>query len=232
MNTQTLIHFLEKLSPRQKYYDLKAKLPTQHLLSSIDKHEFRQLLKFKDNTGHPQYKKYFNTPYWLHLNVKRALYLGLNRSKPISILDIGCGFGYFPYAARFYGHDVKAIDVPGDVLFQKVSEFLDVQRYNFIIQEFKPFIDLGTKFDLVTAFQVCFNNHTEGHPWGCDKWEYFLEDLFANHMNTGGRIYLEFNWSPHVHGWMSAEVKELFKTRYKAKFDGQSRVWLHAPGSI
>ncbi|MCB9964007.1 MAG: hypothetical protein H6857_03595 [Rhodospirillales bacterium] len=220
---------LEKFDLRQGYYHYKAGLPTQHLIASLDQEEFRKLLKYKDDTGHPQYKKYFNAPYWLRLNIKRALSLGLNRSTPLNILDIGSGFGYFPYVAHFYGHQVKAIDLPGDVLFKRASEFLHVNRYDYAIAPMTPFRDFEEKFDLITAFQVCFNGHIEGEIWHAQEWDFFLSDLFRNHITPGGRVYLEFNWSPYVSGWMPAEVKTLFRKKYRARFQGESRVTLFSP---
>ena len=225
--------YLQKLcarfSPKQFFYHLKAKQPTEHLLHSIDQEAFKALLKFKDDTGHPQYKKYFNVQYWLRLNVKRALYLGLNRKQPLSILDIGAGFGYFPYVAKFYGHDVIGIDLPDDVLFEKASEFLNVKRQEYRIERETAVPSFGQKFDLVTAFQVCFNGHIEGDIWQKDEWDFFLKDLFENHINDGGSLYMEMNWSPHIGGWLPEGVVSLFKDKYRASFDGPSRVILQAP---
>ena len=221
--------FMEKFSLKRLYYRWRAKVPTEHLLASIDAEEFRTLLKYKDDTTHPQYKKYLNVPYWLSLNVARALSLGLNRSKPLSVLDVGSGFGYFPYAAHFYGHEVVAIDVPGDVLFDKASEFLGVDRRFHVIKPKTKLPKFDTKFDLVTAFQVCFNGHHAGEDWGREAWDFFLKDIFKHHMNEGGRVYLELNWSPVIQGWLPVAVRELFLDIYGAKFDGPFRVTLFAP---
>jgi SAM-dependent methyltransferase len=219
----------DRLSLRRLFYFWKAALPAEHLLASIDEASFRGLLKYRDETGHPQYRKYFNAPYWLRQNVARALGLGLHRTLPIRILDIGSGFGYFPYAAHFYGHDVVGLDVPGDVLFDKASEFLGITRKHHTI-EFKKKLPLfDKKFDLVTAFQVCFNGHIDGPLWGVEAWEFFLNDVFENHLNDGGRIYLELNWSPHIQGWLPEAVRDLFVETYKARFDGLSRVTLYSP---
>lgn len=218
-----------RYSPKQLFFYWKAGLPTQHLLSSIDQEEFRKLLKYKDDTGHPQYKKYFNAPYWLRLNVQRALYLGLNRAKPMSILDIGSGFGYFPYAAHFYGHEVVAIDLPGDTLFEKAAEFFKLDRRDYTIKSLTKIKSFKKKFDLVTAFQVCFNGHIEGELWGLKEWQFFVDDLFAHQVNPGGKIYLELNWSQHLKRWLPEEVEEHFKEQYEADFDGPSRVTLYHP---
>jgi len=226
----SLLHKLQvRISPKQFFYHLRAKQPTEHLLASIDEGAFRALLKYKDDTGHPQYKKYFNAAYWLRLNIQRALYLKLNQAETKSILDIGAGFGYFPYVAKFYGHDVLGIDLPGDVLFNKAATFLNIKRQEYTIERNVAMPSFEQKFDLVTAFQVCFNGHIEGEIWGVKEWDFFLKDLFANHMNDGGKVYFEMNYSPHIDGWLPREVADMFRDQYRAQFDGPSRITLFAP---
>ena len=220
---------LDKISFKRAYYDFKAIQPTEHLMHSLDHEELGKLLKYKDDTGHPQYKKYFNAQYWLRQNSRRALSLGLNKSKPLTILDIGSGFGYFPYVAKFYGHDVIGIDLPGDILFNKASEFLNIDRRDYAVEPMKPMPSYDKKFDFITSFQVCFNGHIENNLWQTKEWDFFLSDLFQHHMKEGGRIYLEMNWSPVIKGWLPQNVVRLFKEKYKAKFDGPARVMLFAP---
>ena len=75
-----------KYSPVQAFYYWRSKQSAEHLYHSLDHDELKSLLKYKDDTGHAQYRKYFNASYWLQKNVQRAAYLGLHRKKPISIL--------------------------------------------------------------------------------------------------------------------------------------------------
>lgn len=222
---------LQKFSLKQLLLWLKSRQPTEHLYHSIDHEAFKTLLQYRDNTGHPQYKKYLNAEYWLRKNVKRALYLNLNRSAPQSILDIGCGFGYFPYVSKFYGHSVIGVDLPDDKLFQKASEFLNINRQDLRIEPFTLISPFEQKFDLITAFQVCFNGHIEGEIWGEKEWDFLLNDLFTNHMNPKGKIYLELNWSQHIKDWLPQDAQSLFKKKYNAKFDSKSNVTLSAPGA-
>ena len=229
----SLLHrILDKISLKRAYYDYKAKQPTEHLMHSLDHDELAKLLKYKEETGHPQYKKYFNASYWIRQNARRALSLKLNKSRPLNILDIGSGFGYFPYVAKFYGHDVIGIDLPGDVLFNKASEFLNIDRRDYTIEAFTPMPIYDKKFDFVTAFQICFNGHIENELWGEKQWDFFLSDLFKNHMNENGRVYFEMNWSPAIQGWLPDDVTRLFKQKYKANFDGPARVMLRAPDAL
>ncbi|MDB2682723.1 class I SAM-dependent methyltransferase [Alphaproteobacteria bacterium] len=205
---------------------VRSARPTQDVLATIDRDEFKKLLKYKLKTLDFHYQKYFNVDYWMRLNVRRALTLGLHRMKRSSVLDIGSGFGYFPYVARFYNHEVIGLDLPGDELFKRVSEFLELDIRDVVIQPQSPLPDFKAKFDLVTAFQICFNGHKSDGLWGVDEWRFFLEDLYQNHMNEGGRVYLEFNYEPAHEGWVSGEIKALFDQEYKARWRGPSRVLL------
>ena len=83
-----------------------------------------------------------------------------------------------------------------------------------------PMPSYNKKFEFVTSFQVCFNGHIENELWGKKEWDFFLEDLFQNHMNKDGRVYLEMNWSPAVQGWLPAEVTQLFKEKYNERMCG------------
>ena len=43
--------------------------------------------------------------------------------------------------------------------------------------------DFGIKFDLITAYSICFNNHFNPDLWTKKEWEFFLMDLANNHCN-------------------------------------------------
>jgi len=203
--------------------------PTQDVLATIDRDEFKKLLKYKFKVHDLHYQKYFNIDYWMRLNVVRAMALDLHRRKNLSILDIGSGFGYFPYAARFYHHQVVGADLPGDELFEKVCDFLELDIRALEIKPLTPLPDFGTKFDLVTAFQVCFHGHRSENLWGVKEWKFFLDDLFSNHVNDGGRMYMDLNYEPALGQWLPDDVIALFKNEYGARFRGYSRVTLYKP---
>lgn len=223
-----LLASLSDISIKKYLYHLRSRQVAEHLYYSIDHEEMRKLLKYKEQTGAGQYKKYFNTKYWLHENIRRVMMLGLRRNKALSILDIGAGFGYFAYCARYYDHKVVCMDL-ADVLFSKANEFLGVDGREYRIEPMTAMPSYGTKFDLVTAFQVCFNRADDGTLWGLREWDFFLEDLFENHMNAGGRLYMELNWQASLQAWLPADVKAMFKSKYNAQFEGGSRVNLYAP---
>jgi SAM-dependent methyltransferase len=225
-----LIRLIDK-SPVYAWKWYRSKRHTEDLMASMDWQGFEELKKYKHQTGHPHYKKYFNMPYWLRKNMQRVLILRLNRTqKRLKILDIGAGFGYFPYAAMFFGHEVVALDIPGDTLFGKACAFMEIPKVHFTIEAKQPLPeDMDGPFDLITAFQVCFNNHYADWPWGAEEWDYFLAHLFDKHLKPGGQVYLELNYHQKVQDWLPADAKKLFREKYKAQFTGFSRVKITKP---
>lgn len=217
--------FLDK-SPRYMWCWHKARRHTDDLMASFDREGLARLRDFKDHSPHPHYKKYFNASYWLRRNMQRALFLGLSSSHPaLRILDLGAGFGYFPYIARFFGHEAEALDLPGQRLFEESCRFLDVPQTQHTISAEAPLLPGMTKsYDLITAFQICFNAHYTDTPWGAQDWEKFLDGLLKRHLKPGGRIYLEFNYHHGIGCWISDDVNLLLKSKYKARMNGRSRV--------
>jgi hypothetical protein len=60
---------------------------------------------------------------------------------------------------------------------------------------FEPLPALG-RFDLVTAFQICFDRHPNGENWGVAEWDFFRRDVEDHLLLPGGRLMLEFNGLP------------------------------------
>lgn len=145
--------------------------------------------------------KYANRRYWLLLNIERAVQLQLHRSSPLRILDIGCGPGYFLAVTRALGHQFNGIDAPESYLTpverRVYSELLDALNCRqhvspVLIERFAP-LPLGdARYDLITAFWICFNRHCQPDTWGVDEWRFFIDDA-ARHLNANGRILLELN---------------------------------------
>jgi len=53
--------------------------------------------------------------------------------------------------------------------------------------------DLGERFDLVTAFSICFNGHKRANLWTSKEWAFFLNDLEKRFLRAGGEIFLGMN---------------------------------------
>jgi SAM-dependent methyltransferase len=108
------------------------------------------------------------------------------------VLDLGCGAGYFIYIAQLLGHDCVGLDTDEQTMFSEITQLLGVERVIWRIQPFVPLPPLNKKFDLITAYRICFNDHKGENLWGLAEWEFFLNDL-AKHLAPNGRIWLEFN---------------------------------------
>jgi hypothetical protein len=152
--------------------------------------------------------KFLDVKTCLPVVIKRAHGLGLHRSPPLDILDIGTGVGFFPVVCKHYGHRVVAIDRDGNQVFEDVTKWLAVDRRSWEITPFQPLPGLGLKFDLVTAFMVNFDrvDGADDAPWGVPEWTFFLRDLGANHLVEGGRVALLLN----AHTMQVGEVMAYF----------------------
>lgn len=160
--------------------------------------------------------KYFNIRPWILENIKRALRLGLADCRGQRILDIGTGFGYFPYTCEFMEHRPEALDIPGHALYDRVIDALKVNRRKHRVEAFEPLPSADAGYDFVTAYQLAFNRPDKATVWGAPEWAFFIEDVLNNQLAEGGRLHLELNWSFHLDDWYDRETRQLFD-RYGAK---------------
>ncbi len=152
-------------------------------------------IKAKYKIANPgiSYQKYVDIDYWLFENLRRAYVMGLhNKTKKSTILDIGTGPGYFPFICGFYGHDAEALDVPDNEMYNEMTGKLGIKRYDQRILPFRH-LDIDRKYDLITAFMICFNNHQQPDLWHIREWDYFINSLFSRNLHPGGEVVLSFN---------------------------------------
>jgi hypothetical protein len=95
-----------------------------------------------------------------------------------------------------------------------------ITRTGFKVEPYKSLPDLGRRFDVITAHQICFNGHKTEKLWGVEEWDFFLDDLEENHLNPGGTIALEFNEEPLI-GFYTKEVRKYFESRSTRIFRGR-----------
>src|ERR1700719_1301948 len=74
--------------------------------------------RYPEGSNFPTINRFANVPYWIRINIERAQDLWLDRSPPLSILDLGCGAGYFLYVCKFFGHEVLGLDLDDHQLFR------------------------------------------------------------------------------------------------------------------
>ncbi len=149
--------------------------------------------KYKIENPSISYQKYLEINYWLFETLRRFYVLGLHKKhKKIKILDIGTGAGYFPFICNFYGYEAEALDVPDNEMYNEIIKELEIKRYVQYIDSFEK-IDVHRKYDLISAFMICFNRHGQQDVWHIREWEYFLNSLHDNNLNPGGEMFLSFN---------------------------------------
>ena len=139
-------------------------------------------------------EKYLNISYWVFENLIRAFDLNLHRQQGLKILDLGCGPGYFVYIANYFKHDAEGLDIGSNDLYNQMIASLSLTRYEQAIMPFKPLsLPSRKKYDLISAFMICFDGHGTDEMWGTDKWNFFIQDIENNHLQEEGKIFLGLN---------------------------------------
>jgi hypothetical protein len=148
--------------------------------------------------------------------LRYALKLGLNNSSPKKILDIGTGVGYFPYICNRYGHDGHAMDLGDFPVFNELIQLLDVDRMDYCVKPFEQLPAVVGKYDLITAFLICFNNHNQNDLWGVKEWDFFLKDLAKNQLNPQGKVFFHFNYEKKTGKPFDLKIADFF-IQHRAK---------------
>ena len=199
---------------------LRAKgfpLETKRVIETIDPAGFEQIRRrYAVADPGADWPKYLDLDRWIGVNIRRIRQLELDLARPKRILDLGCGAGYFLYIAQLLGHWGVGLDMDCLPMFREITRLLDVRRVVQRILPFRPLPNFGQKFDLITAFMVCFNNHKMPGLWGVSEWEFFLNDL-AKHLKPRGRAWLELN-QEYDGTFYTPELREFFQKR-GAKID-------------
>jgi cyclopropane fatty-acyl-phospholipid synthase-like methyltransferase len=198
---------------------LRARALAAKADAAIDQLKFQEVISKHASEGYDSYK-YFDKQLWLRSKMMRAIELGLDKAPPLSVLDIGCGAGYFLYCCKYLGHDVHGIDLPHYEFYREMVALFGIPRTGFRIEPCKPLPALGRRFDVITAHQICFNGHKTEHLWGPEEWEFMFNDLQENLLEPGGTIALEFNEEPEI-GFYTEEVKRYFELRSARIFRGR-----------
>lgn len=167
--------------------------------------------------------KYADHELWLWQNIVRAGRLRLHESRPLRILDIGCGPGYFLAATRALGHESYGVDQPEEYfspverqVFSELVKALRVREFvsPLLIQRFQGMTLPVQNLDLITGFLICFNRHRQPDEWGVKEWQFFVEDA-RRHLRPGGWLHLELNPHPERYRelpWYDAPTKAYFES--------------------
>ena len=184
---------------------LKAKKKLEALLE----------IKHKQDNTDPDstaQEKYLNYKFWLKESLLRAFKLDLHNSvNKKNVLDIGTGAGYFPFICKELGHEGLCIDVPDNDLYDQITDSLDLIKFKRLIKCFEPLsLKIDERFDLITAYMICFNNHKQEDLWGSEQWKFFISDLQSNYLKENGKIVLNFN-EEEPGFYFSSELKSYFR---------------------
>src|SRR5437773_9629422 len=187
-------------------------LETKRVIETIDPAAFEQIRRRHavENPGE-HWPKYLELDRWIAISIRRIREIELDLVRRKRILDLGCGAGYFLYIAQLLGHSGLGLDVDCVPMFSDITRLLGVRRVIQRIRAFDPLPVLGAKFDLITAFMICFNNHKMPDLWDVPQWEFFLDDL-AKHLTPRGRVWLELN-QEYDGSFYTPELKEFFQKR-------------------
>ena len=101
-------------------------------------------------------------------------------------------------------------------MFGDLTRLLGVRRVIWQINAFDSLPDALGRFDVITAFLICFNRHKQANVWGVPEWDFFLDDL-GKHLTPRGRVWLELN-QEYDGTFYTPELKEFFEKR-GAKID-------------
>jgi len=207
-------------------------LETKRVIDTIDPVEFEKIRR-RYGVAEPgaDWPKYLDLKRWIGVNIRRIRQLELDLAGPKQILDLGCGAGYFLYIAQLLGHSGVGLDMDRLPMFREITQLLGVRRVVQRIDAFRPLPVVGQKFDVITAFMICFNDHKMPGLWGVPQWEFFLDDL-AKHLKPRGRVWLELN-QEYDGTFYTRELKEFFRKR-RAQIDKHKIVFnsgLRAPVS-
>lgn len=197
----------------------RGELDTQTLIETIDPDAFESIRRSNprdlSSSGWP---KYLDLPKWMDKNLRRIRALGLDSGSTKSILDIGCGAGYFLFIAKYLGHDVLGLDIDEVPMFGQMVSLFGVKRMIWRVRPFVELPKLRKTFDLITAFMICFNGHKTQELWGVEEWKFFLDDL-SKHLSPRGRVCLSFNREGDG-SYYSPELGQFFVER-GAEIEGQ-----------
>jgi len=198
-------------------------LETGRVIETIDPAGFEQIRqRYAVADPGADWPKYLDLDRWIGVNIRRIRQLELDLARPKQILDLGCGAGYFLYIAQLLGHSGVGLDMDRLPMFREITRLLGVRRVVQRIQALRPLPNFGQKFDVITAFMICFNNHKMPGLWGIPEWKFFLDDL-ANYLKPGGRVWLELN-QEYDETFYTPELKEFFQKR-GAKIDEQKVIF-------
>jgi len=195
-------------------WDADALHDVAAILAPLDLGRFARLREqYKDASPDPGYSKYLDIATHVAIQLRHARDLGLTRSggRPLHVLDIGTGAGYFPYVCRHYGHHAVGLDLGTTPMYDDLVALLGVERVIGRVRPRVPLPAFAVRFDCVTATQMKFN-FGPGGAWGQEEWSFLLRDLARAVAHPEAQVYLGFN-ADRSGVAVSADLAAFFRSR-------------------
>ncbi len=182
----------------KKIYSIKFfEQESEKLMASVLPEYKRLILEYP--TAEDSRKGIENTTLFLEM----VHWLGLEKSPPLRILDIGGRGGLFAFYCSKYGHAAFVSDLPEVIGKSPNKELHRLFGISGIPLRIDPFINVNIssgKFDLVTGFRTRFHSQLpfetgkdkEIH-WGVAEWDFFLRDLAKNVLSGSGSMFFMLN---------------------------------------
>jgi SAM-dependent methyltransferase len=198
----------------------------ERIIASFDRQKFAEIHS-RHSVDEPgdTWPKYLDLQRWIPTNLRRVRELQLDYGRRKDILDVGSGAGYFLYICKWLGHRPLGLDIDEVPMYPEMTRMLGLERVVWRVEAFVPLPDLGRKFDVITAFMICFNGHKSEALWGPREWNFFLDDLLR-FLKPGGRVWLQLN-SEDDGSFMTPALADFFRQR-RARIDVH-RVIFDAP---
>ena len=194
------------------YYRWRRPLNARLMVRELESKGFGRIRsKYANPNDQKGWPKYVDAGHRLELAIRQARSVQLDRRKPLRILDIGSGAGYFLFVCKQLGHRVLGLDLDWPPMYAETFQMMEMPRCVWRIEPFQPLPDLGGRFDFLTGFAVCFNSHGSDHVWGINEWEFFLDDVEKSVLSESGEMYFELN--PEPWGYYTPELGEFFRRR-------------------
>lgn len=191
----------------------KRQVSPEHILEGVDAAELARIRRVYADGQRSFWTKYLDVEKWLALNVRYAHELGLVTNPPRDVLDLGCGSGFFLYVCKRLGARVQGMDLDFDPIFNDLVNLFGVPRLGLPVRKQVPLPDFdGRKFDLITAWMICFNDFDKpDEMWVAEDWAFLLDDL-AGRLTPDGRIVFSLN--KQLDGKLySEEIERMFAAR-------------------
>ena len=130
------------------YYRWRRPLNAAEMVRRLESKGFERIRsRYANPDDKKGWPKYVDAGHRLELAIKQARSVHLDRRKPLRVLDVGSGAGYFLFVCKQLGHSVMGLDLDWPPMYAETFEMMEMPRCVWRIEPFQPLPDLGNRFD-------------------------------------------------------------------------------------